>query len=72
MNRFINNECNEPQFNYNCYATWTIKEFLENNDIEYIYDFFSENLRNDPYKNGDESEWIEIYKKYSIDIMLHK
>ena len=54
INRFINNKCNEDQLNYDCYAT--IKEFVENNDIEYNYDFFSEYLSNDPYENDDESE----------------
>ena len=54
MNNFINSICNEAQLNYDCYAT--IKEFVENNDIEYNYDFFSEYLSNDPYENDDESE----------------
>ena len=47
MNNFINSKCNEAQLNYDCYAS--IKEFLENNDIEYNYDFFSEYLSVDPY-----------------------
>ncbi len=47
------NKCNEAQL-YDCYAT--IKEFLENNDIEYNYDFFSEFLSDDPYDDEDESE----------------
>ena len=54
INRFINKKCNEDQLNYDCYAT--IKEFLENNDIPYNYDFFSEYLSVDPYENDDESE----------------
>ena len=54
INRFINKKCNEDQLNYDCYAT--IKEFLENNDIEYNHDIFSEYLSVDPYENDDESE----------------
>lgn len=54
INRFINKKCNEDQLNYDCYAT--IKEFLENNDIEYNHDIFSEYLNIDPYENDDESE----------------
>lgn len=54
INRFINKKCNEDQLNYDCYAT--IKEFVEKNDIQYNYDFFSEYLSVDPYEDDDESE----------------
>lgn len=54
INRFVNKKCNEDQLNYDCYTT--IKEFVENNDIQYNYDFFSEYLSVDPYENDDESE----------------
>ena len=54
INRFINKKCNEDQLNYDCDTT--INESVENNDIEYNYDFFSEYLSVDPYENEDESE----------------
>ena len=54
INRFINKKCNEDQLNYDCYAT--IKEFVENNNIQNNYDFFSEYLSNDPYDVDSESE----------------
>ena len=54
INRFMNKKCNEAQLNYDCYAT--IKEFVENNNIQNNYDFFSEYLSNDPYDVDSESE----------------